>query len=137
MANAMYDSGRQKFLEGNIAWLTDTIKCVLVNIAGGHYVVNLGTHQFLSSILSGDRVGTSNALSGKTSTAGVANASQAVFPQITGAACGALVIYKDTGDPTTSPLIAYIDTASGLPVTPNGGDILISWDTGSSKILKL
>ena len=33
------------------------------------------------------------------------------------------MIYKDTGSEATSPLIAYIDTATGLPITPNGGDI--------------
>jgi hypothetical protein len=34
-------------------------------------------------------------------------------------------------------LIAYIDTATGLPVTPGGGDIDITWDNGSNKIFKL
>lgn len=38
---------------------------------------------------------------------------------------------------TDSPLIAYIDTATGLPVTPNGGDITIAWDSGANKIFKL
>jgi hypothetical protein len=47
------------------------------------------------------------------------------------------VIYKDTGTAATSPLIAYIDTATGLPVTPNGGDITVTWDNGSNKIFKL
>lgn len=35
----------------------------------------------------------------------------------------AIVIVKDTGTEATSPLIAYIDTATGLPIAPNGGDI--------------
>ena len=48
----------------------------------------------------------------------------------------ALVIYKD-GAPGT-PLIAYLDTAaSGLPVTPNSGDISITWSNGTNKIFKL
>jgi len=38
---------------------------------------------------------------------------------------------------TESPLIAYIDTATGLAVTPNGGDITIAWDSGANKIFKL
>ena len=39
------------------------------------------------------------------------------------------MIYIDTGVAGTSRLIAYIDTGvTGLPVTPNGGDINITWD---------
>ena len=34
----------------------------------------------------------------------------------------AIVIYVDTGTEATSPLVAFIDTATGLPITPNGGD---------------
>ena len=34
-------------------------------------------------------------------------------------------------------VIAFIDTATGLPVTPNGGDITITWDNGANKIFKL
>src|SRR5438094_347328 len=83
----------------------------------------LATDQFLSAIASGDRVATSGNLASKTSTAGVFNAANVTFTAVSGAACGALVLYKDTGAAGTSPLIAYIDTATGLPVTPNGGDI--------------
>ena len=36
------------------------------------------------------------------------------------------MIYKDTGNAATSPLIAYIDLTT--PVTPNGGDINITWN---------
>jgi hypothetical protein len=34
-------------------------------------------------------------------------------------------------------LIARIDTATGLPVTPNGGDITVQWDAGADKIFTL
>jgi hypothetical protein len=42
----------------------------------------------------------------------------------------ALVIYrKNTGANTTWRLVLYEDTSvTGLPVTPNGGDISISWN---------
>ena len=49
----------------------------------------------------------------------------------------AIVIYVDTGTEATSPLIAYIDTATGLPITPNGGDIIVTWDNGVNKIFKV
>jgi len=38
---------------------------------------------------------------------------------------------------TESPLALAIDTATGLPVTPNSGDITIAWDSGANKIAKL
>jgi hypothetical protein len=31
----------------------------------------------------------------------------------------------------------YIDAATGLPLTPNGGDVTIQWDNGANKIFKL
>jgi len=30
-----------------------------------------------------------------------------------------------------------MDTATGLPITPNGGDIIITWDNGTNRILRL
>lgn len=133
MANALYDLGRQGFLDGSIDWDTDTIKACLVDT--GTYTVNLSTHEFLSD-LSGI-VATSGALSSKTVAAGVADAADVTFTAVTGASVEAIVLYKDTGVAGTSRLIAYIDTATGLPVTPNGGDISVAWDNGSNKIFKL
>ena len=51
------------------------------------------------------------------------------FTSVTGATVEALVLYrKNGGANTTWPLIAYIDTSvTGLPVTPNGGAITITW----------
>jgi hypothetical protein len=34
-------------------------------------------------------------------------------------------------------LIAYIDTATGLPVTPNGQAIGLTFDNGANRIFKL
>jgi hypothetical protein len=135
MANALYDKGREKFLTGAISWSSDNIKVVLVDAAD--YTVNLSTHEFLSDVASGGRVATSGNLASKTTTAGVADAADVTFTAVTGDQSEALVIYKDTGSAATSPLIAYIDTATGLPVTPNGADITVTWDNGSNKIFKL
>jgi len=135
MANALYDKGREKFLTGAVSWSSDNIKCVLVDAAD--YTVNLSTHEFLSDVASGGRVATSANLASKTTTAGVADAADVTFSAVTGDQSEALVIYKDTGSAATSPLIAYIDTATGLPVTPNGADITVTWDNGSNKIFKL
>lgn len=135
MANALYDFGRQGFLDGSIDWDTDAIKVVLVDTAD--YVVNLALDDNLDDVLVAARVATSAAFTLKTVTAGVADAADITFTAVTGDPSEALVIYKDTGVETTSRLIAYIDTATGLPVTPNGGDITVAWDAGVNKIFKL
>lgn len=135
MANALYDKGREAFLTAAVNWSSDNIKVVLVDAAD--YTVNLATHQFLSDITGVGRVATSGNLASKTVAAGVADAADVTFTAVTGDQSEALVIYKDTGSAATSPLIAYIDTATGLPVTPNGADITVTWDNGSNKIFKL
>jgi hypothetical protein len=54
-----------------------------------------------------------------------------------GAVVSAFVIYKKVSTEANSLLIAFFDTATAMPVTGNGGDITIIWDTGSNKIFKL
>lgn len=135
MANALYDNGRESFLKGEISWSSDNIKAVLVDTAT--YTVNLATDQFLSDIPAGERVATSANFTAKTTTAGVADAADVTFASVSGDQSEALVVYQDTGVEGTSRLIAYIDTATGLPVTPNGGDISVTWDSGFNKIFKL
>jgi len=204
MANALYDKGREAFLLGDIDWVADNIKVVLIDLAdygvaisdatnaspivitanshglsngdramitavggntaangiwtvanaaantfelsgstgngaytSGGFVVKIGTHDFLDDVLAAARVATSANLASKTATAGVADAANVTFSAVTGDPSEALVIYKDSGVEATSPLIAYIDTATGLPVTPNGGDITVTWDDGANKIFKL
>ena len=135
MANALYDLSRQKFLEGGIAWLTDTIKLYLVDNAD--YTVNLSVHDFADDVATAGKVATSTAFGTKTSTNGVADAADVTLSAVTGDPSESIIIWKDTGAQATSPIIAYIDTATGLPVTPNGGDITVTWDNGANKIFKL
>lgn len=133
MANALYDKGRERFLTGGINWTSDTIKCSLVDT--GTYTVSLSGHEYYSSV-SGVIAGP-NTLGSKTATAGSADAADTTFSAVSGASIEAIIIYKfDTAD-STSPLIAYIDTATGLPITPNGGDIIVQWDNGTNKIFRL
>ena len=134
MANALYDLGRQAFLEGNIAWLTDDIKLILVDAS---YVANLATDEFLNIISGGDIVATSGNFSGKTSTAGVADADNVAIVGVSGNPITQIVIYQDTGSAATSRLIARIDVATGLPFNPSGGDVVISFDNGVNRIYKL
>lgn len=130
MANSLYGKARQAFLDGDIDWASDNIKCCLVDTAD--YTVSIDTHEFLSDLAGIEE--TSSNLSGKTSTLGVADASDVTFSGTSGDTCEALVIYQDTGVAGTSRLIAYIDSASGLPATL-GSDITVRWN--ASGIFKL
>lgn len=132
MANSWYDKGVEYFAA---PWLTDNIKAVLVDTT--LYTINLAAHQYLSSIAGGARVQTSSNFASKDLTAGVLDAADVTFSAVSGAACALIVVYKDTGSAATSPLLFAIDTATNLPVTPNGGDITASWDNGANKIAVL
>jgi hypothetical protein len=50
-----------------------------------------------------------------------------------------VILYRDTGSDSTSDLIAYIDTADGLPVpeTTSTISIAIDWSNEGSKIFTL
>jgi hypothetical protein len=136
MASGLYAKGREGFLDGSIDWDTDNIKAILVDT--GTYTVNLATHDNLDDVAGAARISTSGNLASKTVTDGVADAADVTFTSVTGASIEAIVIYKDSGVESSSRLIAYIDTAaSGLPVTPNGGNIIVAWDNGANKIFKL
>jgi hypothetical protein len=137
MANTLYDDARRRFLEADINWLTDQFKVLLVDT--GSYTPSFSTHIYLSDIPTAARIGTETgiALTGTTTTGGAADANDVTFPAVSGASIEAIVFYKDTGVPGTSPLIAYMDTATGLPITPNGGDIIVTWDNGVNKIFRL
>lgn len=121
MANTLFDYCRQRFLEAQINWMTDTIKVLLVSTSA--YTPQTAVHQYLADIPVSARIAGPVTLTAKATTGGAADAADCTFTSVSGATINAIVIYKDTGTEATSPLIAYIDTATGLPITPNGGDI--------------
>lgn len=135
MANTLFDKARQRFLEAQINWQTDTIKVYLVDT--GAYTPQTGVHEFLSDIPTSARIAGPVTLTSKSTTGGAADAADVTFTSVSGASIEAIVIYSDSGTESTSPLIAYIDTATGLPITPNGGDIIVTWDNGTNKIFKV
>lgn len=86
------------------------------------------SHEFYSSVVAG-QVGTPVELTAKTYTAGQFDAADATWTAVTGASCEAIVLYvKNAGANTTWRLFAYIDSATGLPVTPSGADITVAWN---------
>ena len=137
MSNFVYDKARESFLKGGeIAWATDNIKVVLVDT--GAYTPNAAAHQFLSDIAVGARIGTSGNLANKTVAAGVADADDPTFTAVSGVTVEAYAVYQDTGVAATSRLICYVDTGvTGLPFTPNGGDVILQFASDANRIFKL
>lgn len=132
MANAWYPKALEAMLQGDIALDTDVVKYVLVDLAD--YTYN-AAHDFLDDVPSGARVGTPQTLGSKTFTNGVLDGADGAFPTVTGDPSEALIIFVDTGTESTSELLIFIDTATGLPVTPNGGNINVTWNaSGIGKI---
>lgn len=126
MANALYPKWKQALLEftANNDLDGQTVKVALVT-AGYTYS---SSDQYYSSVTA-SAVGTPQTLGSKTFTDGVFDAADVLFTSVSGAQVVSLVIYIDTGSAATSPLVAFIDTGvTNLPVTPNGGDIAITWN---------
>lgn len=126
MANALYPKWKEQLLQftANNNLSAGTVKVALVT-AGYTYS---STDQFYSSV-SASVVGTPQTIGSKTFTNGVFDGSDVTFTAVSGSQVTKLVIYIDTGSAATSPLVAFIDTGvTNLPVTPNGGDILITWN---------
>lgn len=142
MASALFDPGREGFLAAEIDWDTAVIKAALVR----GYTFS-AAHKFVSDVTGagGTLVATSGAFTGKTVTAGVADADDVTFGAVpTGPAIPALIIFQSSAvaggadvAAAAQRLIFFTDAYSGLPVTPNGGDITISWDAGPSRIFQL
>lgn len=135
MANGLYNKGREGFLSGQINMSSNDIRAILVDTAD--YIVNLATHDFLDDVPAAARVAVSAAMASKTVTDGIFDAADVTWSAVSGDPSEAIVIYQHTGTESTSRLIAYIDTATGLPVIPNGGNITVTWDSGTNKIFKL
>lgn len=135
MANALYDKGREGFLDGSIDWDTNTIIIIFVDEADD--TIDLANDDNLDDRAVASRVATSGALSAKTVTNGVADADDITLTTVSGDQFESIDILKSTGVESTSRLIANVDTATGLPATPSGADITVRWDSGANRIFKL
>lgn len=134
MANTLYTGARAALLEAQLNWLSDDMKSMLIDRDA--YTPNFDTHMYLSDVPGVSRMTPGVLLTGKTTTGGAARANNCTFTSVSGTTIESILIYKDTGVEGTSRLVAWLDTATGLPITPNGGDIIVVWDTGANGIFR-
>ena len=126
MANAIFPKYKEALLDGltNTDVNDGTVKVALVDT--GTYTYS-SAHDFYDDVTG--VVGTPQTIGTTTVTNGLFDGDNVTFTAVSGATVEALIIYIDTGSSATSRLVAYIDTGvTGLPVTPNGGDITITWN---------
>lgn len=125
MSNFVYNGGKQALLEGQINWLTDDIRAILLDTA---LYTPSKAHATLSDVPPAARVAVSGTLTGRTSTGGAAGSSGAAWTGLPSVSCEAVAIVKVTGVDSTSILICHLDTALGLPVSPStGGNGSVTW----------
>lgn len=136
MVNSWYDAGLEGFAGGDVAWDTDNIRCVLID--EGTDVPDLANDDFLDDIAGGARValGTAN-LGSKTFLDGVLDGADYTFTSVSGATVESFTVFVNTGTESTSRLLLNFDTATGLVLTPDGGNVTIQWDNGSNRIARL
>lgn len=124
MANTRYPKGAEGLLDGSIDLLTDTI--VLVAVASGGGGAYNAAHANLSDISSAI-IAVSSGLTSKTVTNG---AFKATIPNPTWSSVttniARIVVAKWTGSNSTSRLIEWRDSDSGLPLAQDGGNVIYS-----------
>lgn len=136
MANSVVTSFRNGVLGSHATRVdldADTIRPMFVDATDDVPVI---ADDFIADILSAGRIpaiASCPALASKTIgtvAAGVFDAADAVFTALSGDQAEYLILFKDTGTEGTSDMIGFWDTATGLPLTPNGADVTVAWAAG-------
>jgi hypothetical protein len=125
MSNFLYDSGREDYLQGENDFDANNIKVALIDEADD--TISPSADDFLDDRAGASIVATSGNLASKTTTAGTADAADVTLSSVTGDPAESIDGYEDSGSAATSSMMFNIDTATGLPVTPGGGNIVITW----------
>jgi hypothetical protein len=128
MANAIYDLYKQALLDAsaNVDLNDGDVRVILIDAAD--YTFSQ-THDFLDDVPGAARVATSVTMTNTTVTNGIFDADDVTLSLVAGDQSEALLFYIHTGVESTSRLVCYMDTGvTGLPVTPNGGNINLLWN---------
>lgn len=125
MANGAFFEGMREFARGTVNWAASggsDVRAILVDHADDTPAVATDDH--LSDIAAGAREEITGALTLiDAADDGVLDLNDFVFTGAAGDPCESIVFYRHTGTESTSDLLFFFDTATGLPVTLNGGDV--------------
>lgn len=125
MANALYPLFKQALLNKEHDLDTDGIQAMLIDT--GDYTYS-AAHDAHADVIAGAIEATSGNLTSPTITNGTFDTADFTWTAVTGDQCEAIILFNDTPTtPTIDPLILFLDTSiTGMPVTPNGGDINVT-----------
>lgn len=142
VGNQLFNSAAEGFLSGEIDWDSGTIRVALVR----WYTFN-PAHRTVGDIIDSGGVFyfSSPPLTGKTAISGKADANDTIIPSVgLDGSPHYLVVFQSSdnhgGPDVAEPeqrLIAWIDSATNLPISPTGSDISIIWDNGSLGIFTI
>lgn len=123
MSNLLYPKFKEALLDKKHDLNTDAIKVVLSDAADYTYSA---AHDFFDDVPSGARVATSPTLTTPTITNGVFDSDDFTFGVVTGDVSEQLIMYNHGmgGADNARGLIAFWDSVTGLPITPNGTDVI-------------
>lgn len=133
MANSAYNAGRVAFAKAQLNWETATIKALLIDTA---YYTFDANHANLAAVNVSARVATQTLTNKVVLSTGACDADDTVFANVSGPTIEAVILYVDTGVESTSTLIAYLDTVTGLPFQPVGLSVTLTWDSGVNAIIR-
>jgi hypothetical protein len=140
VANILTNTGREAFLVASQGWKAGSVPATHVPYIVGSFAPAPADLVFLSDIPAAAWRHRGTYLTGKTTASGIADADDQTLVGV-GSAGSATAVYivlvNETGASQTSLVTAVIDTATGLPFLPNGGDVSVSWDSGSNRIFRL
>ncbi len=136
MADAVYPLGKEGMMGGDIDLNTDDIRVILLK-SGYTYSA---AHQYVSDLTPGsyeiDR--SASTMTSLDVSAGVFDAADHTISAVAGGdTVEKFVIYKYNVADSAAALVYYNDQATGLPLSTNGSDITLTWDSGGNKIFAL
>lgn len=134
MADVIFNNFKKLIMNGGIDLDTDTIKVMLVTSS---YTPDQDAHDFINDVSANEVSGTGYTAGGatlasvavtadNTDNEGVFDAADTTWSTSTITARGA-VLYKDTGNAATSPVICYFDFGSDK--VSSAGDFTIAWNS--------
>lgn len=128
MADAVYTDARNNLLgngtHGQTDWDTDNLRAILYD--EGADALNLADVD-LADILTAARIGETANLTADVGVAadGAFDHTDETISTVSGATVESITYFEETGTDSTSPLLLNIDSWTGLPLTPNGGDVTL------------
>jgi hypothetical protein len=134
MADEYYDDAGNNWLgngvHGNTDLDTDDIRIVLYDEGAD---ARNTADQDIADIVGGAQIQESPNLTTKeigVVADGIFNHADEVFGTVTGSSVESLIYYEFNATASIAPLLFVLDSWTGLPVTPNGGDITAAPNVG-------